>query len=263
MNAFETLHALLIQAGARVRATCIPATDGAMLDAVLVLPDGEPTGCAVVALHGCAGPYPSRDLRWALALTDAGHTVLMPDSFGSRGLGSQCTNPNSPVTFDGQRRRDAISSATWLTQVPDPPRGGLALIGWSNGGATVMATARAAPDLPPWLFRGFVAFYPGCMAEADDPNWRPVAPVLVLVGSEDEWAPPGPCRRVAGRYPGLMETIVYPDAYHDFDVPNLPVTELSGLAAAPTGTARVGTDPAARRDALRRVPDFVARLRPV
>ena len=54
---------------------------------------------------------------------------------------------------------------------------------------------------------------------------------------------------------------VYPSAYHDFDHPNLPVRERRGLAYTTNGdgVAHVGTDPAARTDALQRVPAFLAR----
>jgi dienelactone hydrolase len=54
---------------------------------------------------------------------------------------------------------------------------------------------------------------------------------------------------------------VYPGAYHSFDHPNLPVRQVKGLAYTEggTGTAHTGTHPAARADALHRVPDFLAK----
>ena len=54
--------------------------------------------------------------------------------------------------------------------------------------------------------------------------------------------------------------IGHPGAYHDFDAPKTAVHERSGLARAPTGRAHVGTDPAARADALARVPAFLRHL---
>ena len=52
---------------------------------------------------------------------------------------------------------------------------------------------------------------------------------------------------------------VYPDAYHDFDHPNLPLHAIDGLAftAHSDGHAHTGTNPAARQDALSRVPAFL------
>ena len=96
----------------------IPAPDGVALDAALVLPDGLPRGTAVVALHGCGGPYASRDGSWAVALAHAGHIVLLPDSFGSRGLGSQCSVKHRSVTPSKVRRMDAIAAAEWLAHRP-------------------------------------------------------------------------------------------------------------------------------------------------
>jgi dienelactone hydrolase len=55
--------------------------------------------------------------------------------------------------------------------------------------------------------------------------------------------------------------VVYPDAYHDFDHPKLAVHETADLAftAAGGGSAHSGTNPAARADALKRVPAFFAK----
>ena len=54
---------------------------------------------------------------------------------------------------------------------------------------------------------------------------------------------------------------VYPGAYHDFDYPDLPLQQRLNVALAtgPIGRVHVGTDPAARADALKRVPEWIAR----
>jgi len=53
----------------------------------------------------------------------------------------------------------------------------------------------------------------------------------------------------------------YRGAYHDFDHPHLTLRLHRGLAYSGngSGTAHTGTDPAARADALARVPAFLAR----
>jgi dienelactone hydrolase len=55
--------------------------------------------------------------------------------------------------------------------------------------------------------------------------------------------------------------VVYPGAYHEFDRPDYPVRVLTGLAfsADCSGHAHVGTNQAARDDAIRRVGQFLAR----
>jgi dienelactone hydrolase len=241
-----------------------PGPGGIALRARLVLPAGPPVAPAIVALHGCGGPYPARDFAWARRLSARGHAVLLPDSFGSRGLGSQCRVAHRRVTPGGLRRQDALAAVRWLAGRPFAPPGGVALLGWSNGGSTVLAAGRAAPDAAPGLIRGLVAFYPGCGAALARAGWRPAAPLLILIGADDDWVSPAACRALAAGFPGRITVIAYPGAYHDFDVPDRPVRTLTGLAfsARGSGVAHVGTDPAARADALRRVPAFLAALPP-
>jgi dienelactone hydrolase len=54
--------------------------------------------------------------------------------------------------------------------------------------------------------------------------------------------------------------ITYPGAYHDFDRPNFPVRQRKGLAftANGSGTAHLGTNEAARTDAITRVPQWLS-----
>ena len=87
MGSFLALLALLQAAGVHVERVGVPSIDGARLDAALVLPAGPPKAPAIVAMHGCGGPFPTRDGQWAVVLAKAGHIVLLPDSFGSVILG--------------------------------------------------------------------------------------------------------------------------------------------------------------------------------
>jgi dienelactone hydrolase len=59
-----------------------------------------------------------------------------------------------------------------------------------------------------------------------------------------------------------LEAHTYPGAHHDFDAPDTPQRELRGVGATSRGTATIGTHPAAREDALRRVPEFLTRKMP-
>jgi len=60
-----------------------------------------------------------------------------------------------------------------------------------------------------------------------------------------------------------MDLRLYPGAHHDFDAPDMKLRVRGGVGATASGTATLGTDPAGREDALRRVPDFLAaRLAP-
>ena len=80
----------------------------------------------------------------------------------------------------------------------------------------------------------------------------------------DDWTPAAPCSDLiaAAKANGEpTEIVTYPDAYHDFDHPNLPVHVVEDLAftADGDGQAHTGTNPAARADAIDRVMEFLAR----
>jgi len=243
--------------GGRKRVT-IP-DGGVALRAELVLPRGPAVAPAVVALHGCGGPFPRRDRQWAELLAAAGHPVLFPDSFGSRGLGSQCKVASRQVSPGRERRADAVASVGWLLRQDFTPPGGVVVMGWSNGGSTVLAAA-AEGVMPKGAVRGFVAFYPGCRAYADRADWAPSAKLLILIGVDDDWTPAEPCRRLAARFPEEITLVEYAGAYHDFDVPDYPLRTRTGLAytAHGTGVARAGTNSAARTDAIAHVLAFLA-----
>ncbi len=260
MAPFLALLAFLQTAGLQSERFAVPGPGGVSLDAVLVHASGSgPRGPAIVALHGCGGPFAERDGPWAAALARAGHTVLLPDSFGSRGLGSQCAvkEADRPVGSGSLRRDDAIAAGRFLAARPDTPPGGLALMGWSNGGGTVLAVADAIRAPPPDLFRRYVAFYPGCEGRAKSASWRPAARLMILVGENDDWTPAPPCRVLAARFPDAITLTLYPGAYHDFDAFNRPVRLRDGAATAVGGRAHTGTNEPARADALARVPAWL------
>ena len=219
-----------------------------------------PKAPAVVALHGCGGPWARRDRQWQELLSAAGHPSLFPDSFGSRGLGSQCEVADRTVHPGRERRADTVAAVTWLAAQPATPPGGVVVMGWSNGGTTVLAAAGEGV-MPAGAVRGFIAFYPGCRPYVTRKSWAPSAPLLILMGAADDWTPAEPCRALAARFPDRITLVTYPGAYHDFDVPGRPVRARTGLAytAGGGGVAHTGTDPAARDDAIARVLAFLDR----
>lgn len=237
----------------------IPAGE-VTLRAQFVQPAGAPKAPSVIALHGCGGPWPTRDRQWERLLTEAGHQALFPDSFGSRGLGSQCKVSQRTVSPNRERRADAVAAIDWLTAQPATPTGGVVVMGWSNGGSTVLATA-AEGVTRPGSVRGFIALYPGCSPYARRANWAPAAPLLILMGDTDDWTPAAPCRALAARFPDRITLVTYPDTYHDFDVPGHPVQVRKGLAytAGGSGEAHTGTNETSRADAIARVLAFLGR----
>ncbi len=242
------------------------------LTAIVYRPSGPGPHPAVIALHGCGGLFNSagnpsaRHADWGERLAAKGFLVVMPDSFKSRGLGSQCGVLNRSVRPGRERVADVVATKAWLQARPDVKAAAISLLGWSNGASTVLAAVRKdrrPADLAPDLARA-VAFYPGCRIQAESPNFQTRMPLLILIGEADDWTPAAPCKQLAQAAAARGEAVdikLYQGAYHDFDHPGRPVAQRGDLAYTATGSgkATVGTNLAAREDAIERVPAFLAR----
>ncbi|MHB2167018.1 dienelactone hydrolase family protein [Alsobacter sp. R-9] len=253
----------------------VPA-NGVTLAAVMYRPDGEGPFPAVVALHGCAGLFgrdgqvSRREADWGERLAAQGFVVLLPDSFGSRGLGPQCRSRERKARASVERRDDAHAARRWLQDQSFVKGSAVSLMGWSNGGTTGLYAIRNERTARPG--RGFrvigedfaraVLLYPGCRTISERP-YRPRMPLLVLAGQLDEWTPARYCEQVVNkaRAAGADASItVFPGAHHDFDWPDRPVMVMRGVIVANrTMDVFSGTNTAARAEALTRVPAFLAR----
>jgi dienelactone hydrolase len=250
----------------------IDIVEGALtLHTLLYRPDGPGPFPAVVALHDCGGlegrSAASTELygEWATALSAKGFVVIFPDSFGSRGLGSQCSVRQPKVRASRQRVIDANAARRWLQSQAFVRPDRVSLLGWSSGGTSALWAVRpnAAPRDGSADFRSAVALYPSCR-RLRVTAWSARVPTLVLIGSADDWTLAAPCRQMVADARGRSaqaEIIVYPGAHHEFDRANSPLLLRTGLArtADPSGKAHRGTNPAARADALKRVPQWLAK----
>lgn len=221
----------------------------------LFRPAGAGPFPAVVALHGCgglltkSGKVATRETDWAERLVAAGYVVLLADSFTARGFRQICTLHDEDRTISPRNRADdARAAAEWLGQQPYVDKARLALMGWSHGAMTTLWTVR--PDFlgSPPLFKVAIALYPGCRAILKQKSWHPSVPLSLLIGADDDWTEPGPCKELADREG--FRFVAYPGAYHGFDAPNSPVRVRKNLGAVRSGQAHVGTNPAAREAAI-------------
>jgi dienelactone hydrolase len=248
----------------------IPA-DTMTLHGTLYRPDGDGPFPAVVALHTCGGlmhrPATQSQLysEWAKLLVAKGFVVLFPDSFGSRGVGPQCREQHRKIRASRERVADANAARRWLQAQSYVRADRISLLGWSNGGSTVLWAVRptTAPRDGGADFRSAIAFYPSCR-RLRETAWSARIPTLILAGSADDWTPAALCQQmVAGAHgrSARAEIVVYPGAYHEFDRANTPVRLRTGLVntADPSGKAHGGTNPVARNDALKRVPLWLAK----
>ena len=253
----------------------IPAGDS-KLTGVLFRPEGPGPFPAIVALHGCTGLHNANGAvsniyrDWGQRLVAQGFAVLWPDSYGSRGIGNQCGTRARAVRVNRERIADANAARLWLVEQSWTVRDRISLVGWSTGAITALWAVR--PQLvgktepnktEPNDFRSAVAFYPGCR-RLQNTAWSARIPTLILIGSHDETTSASVCQQmVAGARGRSARALVhvYPGAYHDFDHPSRPLQVRSGYAFALDGSGRIhsGTNAAARADALKRVPEWLAR----
>lgn len=239
----------------------IPGRDGLILKALLMKPAGAGPFPAIVAMHGCGGlnarhgKPTARHRDWGERLVAAGYLVVFPESFLSRDLGPQC-NVRDRTIFPRDRSRDAFAAAEWLATRPDVHARKIGLLGWSHGGTTALSASRTIrKPLNGVEFRQVVAFYPGCRAfEGED--FRTRVPVTIFHGLADDWTPAEPCQTLPS-----VTFVGYPGAYHDFDYPNLKIqTRKAALSRRPDGLVTIGTDKAAREDAMGRAFALFSRM---
>jgi dienelactone hydrolase len=246
-----------------------------VLEGYLFRPAGEGRHPAIIGLHGCNGMFtPGRAITevlfaWASELSRQGYVVLLVDSLGPRRHGEMCSIQGFDLDLFRKRPRDAYG-ALWYLQAQPFVRGDrIGLVGWSQGGAATLfaiaAQSLARPSmLPQGDFRAAVTFYPGaCNEQRQAAGWTTAIPLLALMGAEDVWTPMAPCKQFLEGAMGRgapVEMQVYPGAYHVFDAPSLPRRELPAYRTRAGVVPIVGTDRAARADALVRVPAFLARF---
>lgn len=233
-------------------------------------PDGPGPFPAVVILHDCTGLGPNSSgapRRWAQELLGRGHVVLIPDSFTTRGhADGVCIVPVRLRRTDvgpQTRSRDAYAALAYLRTLPYVDGQRVGVMGGSHGGSSTLATMIAPPDARAGFAAG-IALYPACTAApgvSDGRVFRPVAPLLILIGDKDDWTPAEPCQKLAeaARAAGHPVSIkVYPGAHHSFDSHYaVRYVEARINPNAPNGRgATTGGDPAAWAASIREVETF-------
>jgi len=163
-----------------------------------------------------------------------------------------------------ERVADIMAARQWLMKQPWAEHDRISLMGWANGASALLWAVRPqllsrsmGPD-----FRSAIAFYPDCRISAGL-AWSARVPTLVLIGAKADVSSPPACRQMIEGARGrsaLVHIVVYPGAYHDFDLANFPLHAVAGAqdAAAPE-RGHLGTDPAARADSQRRVAEWLSR----
>jgi dienelactone hydrolase len=255
---------------------------------MLFQPDGMGLFAAIVILHDCSGLGPRSSgapARWAQELLGHDFVVLIPDSFTTRGHpGGVCMHSTSSRINVGpaRRSRDAHAALAYLRTLPNVDGTRVGVMGGSHGGSSTLAAIAVSENDPDSgaraTFAAAVALYPACGARYGgwrverqygargpvvgyDGVYRPVAPLLILVGEADDWTPAEPCRELAVAaqregYPVWMKS--YPGAHHSFDS-SRPVRYVAERVNvnSPTGQgATTGGNAAAWADSIRETVAF-------
>jgi dienelactone hydrolase len=263
--------------------TSTPAGGIEQIPVRIAKPEGPGPFPAVVIMHDCSGlgmTSSGAPARWANVLVDRGYAVIIPDSFATRGWPQGVCTDASPRRNDVgplRRMRDAYAALAFARSLPYVDDRRIGLMGGSHGGTTTLA-AMVAPERDSDLlaaekragFAAAIALYPRCAVRLG--NWRadlsgtyrPVAPLLILIGEKDDWTPAEDCRRLAqsAQTAGHPVSIkIYPGAHHSFDS-NYPVRYVPTRvnASAPSGRgATTGGDPSAWADSIQQAAEFFAR----
>jgi dienelactone hydrolase len=215
---------------------------------------------AVIGMHGCGGLFegdrrtlsPNRS-DWAQRFLNAGYFVLFVDSYQPRGFLSVCEiKPSAQPVKLPDHVGDLAGAITWLSGQPFVDKDKIALIGWGIGGSAVLRILD--PQFPVHQrvdLKAAIAFYPRCEPLERVTSYTPRLAPTILMGAADEWVSPAPCKALATRWGSPI--VLYPGAYHNFDVPNVPVR----MRRTGEGPKRAGTNPAARDKAIKEVRNLL------
>lgn len=201
---------------------------------------------AIVLMHGSGGVEKSMG-QWVDAFNEIGVATFVVSSFEPRGVSR--TAENQALVPPPANLVDAFLALELLAKHPgiDPSR--IGVMGFSRGGEVAFRTAiepfRRAVLKSDLKFALHIPVYAGC----NQVYWSPEitrAPMLNLVGADDDYTTAEPCEQLAARYAGAgapIRTIKYPRAHHSWDAMYQVFLLPNATSGAPCGVLRWDIEP--------------------
>ncbi|KJK21380.1 dienelactone hydrolase [Burkholderiaceae bacterium 16] len=175
---------------------------------------------AIVLMHGSGGVESSMT-QWVEALNGMGVAAFVVHVFDSRGVSR--TAEDQALVPHAADLVDAFQALRLLASHPGIDAARIGIMGFSRGGSTAFEVAeeplRRAVIKDDLKFALHIPVYAGC----NQVYWSAQitkAPILNLVGAEDDYTTAEPCEQLAKRYADAgasVRTIKYAGAAHSWD----------------------------------------------
>lgn len=166
----------------------------------------------VIIGHGSTGVKPG-DQQMAQEIKSWGYNAVIVDHYTLRGIGSH-TGRKAEGALPVDRANDFIEAAKWI-RTQKWHKGKIAVVGFSQGGAGVLALAAMENT---GLISSGVAFYPACLLQ--NTPYKPSLPIQLHMAGKDDLAYPWVC---TGLRNPEYKVHYYDDATHSFDI-DIPAT---------------------------------------
>lgn len=165
----------------------------------------------VIVIHGAGGARGWRQdqvamSKWAKIINNWGYNAVVADLFSARGF-TTLLKQGQQLSF--RTRANDINNIAEFVQKQSWHKGPIGLIGFSQGGATILAVSKKSSP----LIKAAVAFYPACGYES--PSWSPDFKIQMHLGMKDDLSLPHLCNVLSKKDYDIHK---YENATHTFDV---------------------------------------------
>jgi dienelactone hydrolase len=171
----------------------------------------------VMLMHGCGGlkntPTEWWIKSWSSFFWDRGYSVMVVDSFATRGVSDVCGAPNEHWSY--RRRDDAFSALDWLATQGKTDMSNVVLMGRSNGGNVALRVLDSKiVGARKHHFKQSIAMYPWCKNDVDTSFLGSLA---IFIGEDDDANKAIYCKELAAAGKPNVKVTIYPSTYHGFD----------------------------------------------